>query len=313
MEHHVSPAVDFLPEPKLLLLFDTLYRTRSVTRAAASLGQEQPTVSIWLGKLRERFGDPLFVRTSSGMQPTPRAEALADPVRRALEQLRALAGTPATFEPARSQRRFHVGMSDAAHITLLPRLLAFVRASAPGVGIDVGYLGAATAQALESGAMDLAIGFLPQLASGYHEQTLFAQDFVCLVDAAHPRVGRTLTRRRYGEEAHVGLELSGTGHDVVERAMERHRIVRRVAVRVPGFLGLAAIVASTDLIATVPRQIGQTLAEGAGVRFCECPVPVPGYTVKQHWHTRFHEDPGHRWLRRSCAALFGTHPRTASR
>ena len=67
---------DGLPEPKLLMLFEVLYRTGSVTRAAEQLGQSQPTISLWLGKLRQQLRDPLFVRTPGGMKPTPQAEAL---------------------------------------------------------------------------------------------------------------------------------------------------------------------------------------------------------------------------------------------
>ena len=292
-----------LADPKLLQLFDELVQTRSVTRAAANLGQEQPTVSIWLAKLRARFGDPLFVRTAGGMQPTPRAEGLIEPVRRALAGLREVDSDAPGFDPSTTQRRFRVCMTDASHVTLLPRLLTHVRAGAPGLSLDAGYIGPDIARELEAGIADLAIGYLPKLGPGFYQQSLFTQDFVCLVSARHPRVHGKLTLRQYEHEAHVGLTLSGTAQ--VDEAMAKRRVRRRVQVRLPGYLGLAGAIAATDLVATVPRQIGRVLVTQAAIRLSDCPVPIPAYAVRQHWHARFHNDPGHQWLRAACAALFG--------
>jgi DNA-binding transcriptional LysR family regulator len=302
----MAPATDAaLIDPKLLLLFEALYRIRNVTRAAHALGQEQPTVSVWLAKLRRRFDDPLFVRTSSGMQPTPRADALVASVRTALERLRAVGGNAPSFDANNTERPFRVCMTDAAHITMLPPLLARLRAAAPGTALDVDYLSASTAEALRSGDADLALGFLPSLGAGFYQQALYAQDFVCLVNARHPRIQKSLGARQYRDEAHIGLALEGTGHAVVDRAMARQHVRRRVLLRLPGFLGLAAIVSTTDLIATVPRQLGETLAAQAPLRLFECPIRIPSYLVRQHWHERYHHDPASRWLRALVAGTFG--------
>ena len=295
-----APLID----PKLLQLFEQLYLMRSVTRAAESLGQEQPTVSIWLGKLRRHFGDPLFVRTSRGMQPTPRAEALLGRVREALAGLRGVAGEPSGFDAATAERRFRIAMTDATQITMLPRLLSHLRAAAPRVVVDVEHISLDTGRALESGDVDVALGFLPALDAGFYQQRLFTQDFVCLANARHPRIRGTLSLRQFADEAHIGVELAGTGHATIERALERQRVRRRITLRVPGFLGLAAIVSTTDLIATVPRGIGEALAVRGSLRLCACPVRIPAYAVKQHWHARYHHDAGNRWLRAACAALF---------
>jgi DNA-binding transcriptional LysR family regulator len=293
------PAID----SRLLALFDALYRTQSVTRAADRLGLSQPTVSIWLGRLRRRWHDPLFVRTSAGMQPTPRAHALIGPVRDALDLLQRLAGGEPAFDPGRADRDFRLCMTDASHITLLPRLLAHVRAVAPGIRLEVAPISNETRRLLENGDADLALGFVPGLESGFHEQALYDQDFVCLVSARHPRIGATLTQKRFGEEAHVGV-LSSSTYTMLSAALKRQRIRRNVSLELPGFLGLAAIVSSTDLVATVPRTIGETLARTAGVRVLACPVRIPAFSVKQYWHARSHHDAGHRWLRGACATLF---------
>ncbi|MGE0313656.1 MAG: LysR family transcriptional regulator [Lautropia sp.] len=292
-----------LPDVQLLRLFDLLYRTQSVTRSAALLGLSQPTVSIWLGRLRRQLGDPLFVRTPSGMQPTPRADALIAPAREALDTLRRLVARETAFEPSASSRRFRICMTDASHITLLPHLLAHVRTHAPGASLEAARIDDSTAHALQSGEADLAVGLVPWLESGFYQQSLFPQDWVCLVNADHPRVGRSLTIRAYRDEAHIGI-VAGTGSKLLADALVRHRIARRVLLELPGFLGLAAIVSTTDLVATLPRHIGETLAAGGGLKVHDCPVPVPPFTVKQHWHTRYHHDPGNRWLREAVASLF---------
>ena len=270
-----------LLDAKLLRLFDLLYATRSVTRAAERLGQSQPTVSIWLARLRRELRDPLFVRTPEGMQPTPRADALIGTVRAALDALRRLSAREPGFDPATARRRFRVCMTDASHVTLLPRLLGRLRARAPGVRLDAARIDADTGRLLRSGEADLALGYIPDLDAGFYQQVLYAQDWVCLADPRHPRAAEGLPLRRYGEEGHVAI-TSGTGHRLLEAALLRERVERRVVLELPGFLGLGAIVSATDLIATLPRHTGETLAAANALRVHPCPVPVASFTVKQH-------------------------------
>ncbi len=297
-----APAAT-LPDVNLLRLFDLLYSTHSVTRTAEHLSLSQPTVSIWLAKLRRQLNDPLFVRTPSGMQPTPRADELIEPARQALEALRQLTSRGTVFDPASSTRRFRVCMTDASHVTLLPQLLAHVRALSPGVSLEAARIDGQTAQALQAGDVDLALGLVPWLDSGFYQQALFPQSWVCLTNPQHPRIGRQLTLRQYKDEAHIGI-VAGTGAQLLTGALEKHRIQRRIVLELPGFLGLAAIVSTTDLIATLPQHIGETLAAASGVKVHACPFEVPGFTVKQHWHARYHHEPGNRWLRSVIATLF---------
>ncbi|MFB0934407.1 MAG: LysR family transcriptional regulator [Propionivibrio sp.] len=287
----------------LLQLFELIYSSRSVTRAAEHLGLAQPTVSIWLAKLRKQLNDPLFVRTPSGMLPTPEADALIGTVRQALESLRYLAQREVRFDPATSERRFRICMTDASHITLLPQLLAHVRSTAPGIRLGAERIDSLTGQRLESGEADLALGLIPELGAGFYQQSLFTQDWVCLANARHPRIGETLSAGMYQREGHINV-VSGTGHHLLDASLERHHLEHRVVLELPGFLGLTAIVSTTDLLVTLPRQIGETLAKLGGLNVFSCPIPIPTFTVKQHWHTRYHNDPGNRWLRGLCAGLF---------
>jgi DNA-binding transcriptional LysR family regulator len=295
---------------KLLRLFELLYSTNSVTRAGEAMGQSQPTVSNWLSRLRKQLGDELFVRTAAGMQATPRAEELIVPVREALAALRRVAAPAEAFDPSSATRRFRICMTDASHITLLPRLLAHVRAVAPGVRLEAARIDDQTGQALQSGQADLAIGLVPWLESGFYQQVLYPQDWVCLVNARHPRIGaKGVGLRDYKAEAHIGI-VGGTGVQLLEAALGRHAVERRILLELPGFLGLAAIVSTTDLVATVPRHIGETLASlgSRALTVYDCPVPVPPFTVKQHWHARYHQDPANRWLRALCEELFAAKP-----
>lgn len=292
---------------KLLRLLDQLYTTRSVTRAAEALGQSQPTVSIWLAKLRKALGDPLFVRTAEGMLPTPRTDALMATVREVLAGLQRLAQAGAPFDAATTQRCFSIGMTDASHVTLLPRLLSHVRALAPGVVLTASRIDTQLAQALQSGESDLALGFLPRLDTGFYQQTLFSQDWICLANAHHPRVPDAepghWNLNVYQAETHIGIS-SGTGYQLLDNTVAAQHITRNIRLELPGFLGLAAILSTCDLIATLPRHIGETLARAAGLRVLPCPFAIPGFTVKQYWHARYHHDAGHRWLRGLCAELF---------
>jgi DNA-binding transcriptional LysR family regulator len=290
-----------LLNPKLLLLLDSLYRTRSVTRTSEALGQTQSTVSILLARLRKQLQDPLFVRTPEGMQPTPRADAMIPTVREVLDRLRQLSIMGASFDPEVSRREFRIFMTDASHLTLLPRLFSHVRSLAPAVRLEAVPFDAKMVQAMQSGECDLALGLLPEFEAGFYQQTLYGQDWICLVNSGQSRIGERFTLKSYLAEGHVGI-ASGTG-PMVDAALSTKGLKREVHLKLPGFLGLAGILSATDLVATLPRHIGTTLARAAGLRVL-CPVKIPHVSVNQYWHVRYHNDAANRWLRSICMELF---------
>jgi DNA-binding transcriptional LysR family regulator len=298
-----------LQDTKVLRLLNVLYTTGSVTRAASMLGQSQPTVSIWLSKARAQVGDPLFVRTVKGMQPTPRMDGLIQTVREVLNAFDKLAQTHTPFDAASSQREFRIYMTDASHITLLPHLFSHVRKVAPGVRLSAAAIGVEMAAALQNGEADLAIGFITSLEAGFYQQSLYEQDWVCLCDSRHPEWSRknnpceVITKKQYANANHVNI-ASGTGANLLDKAMKMSATPRKIQLELPGFLGLSGILSSTDLLATLPRQIGETLAKAANLQILNCPVAIPSFTVKQHWHSRYHEDGANKWLRGVVAELF---------
>ena len=285
-------------------VFAQIYTTRSVSRAAERLGMAQASASIALNKLRHHFDDPLFSRTSQGMEPTPRAQEIYPEVEQALRCLQKARGSHGEFSPAEASRVFRIAMTDISEVVLLPKLINHLQHAAPQVVVEAEKISSASRRALESGDVDLAIGFTPDLEAGFYQQALFAQSFVCLAAKAHPRVQGSVSRRQFVAEGHLVVTTSGTGHPIVEKVLAKHRLARRTVLRVPSFLGVARIVVQTELLVIVPTLFGNALALQEPIQVLDTPVPMPHYKVKQHWHERFNADPGNCWLRKTMMALY---------
>jgi DNA-binding transcriptional LysR family regulator len=291
-------------ELEWLLIFDEVYKTRHVSRAAERLDLAQATVSIALGKLRKKFNDPLFTKTARGMLPTPFAEVLITDVRATLTAMDKALNRRLVFEPRSAGREFHVGCTDISEVVLLPKLLNHLRREAPGVTLNVSRISATTAEELMAGTVDLAVGFMPDLDAGFHQQMLFNQSRVCVVAQDHPRVRRKLSRDAFSAEGHLTVASAGTGHAIVDTVLAQKKIARRIVATVPSFLAIGSIVANTELIAIVPRILASALAAKEKLRILELPIELPAYAVKQHWHERFHADPANIWLRQTMWNLF---------
>lgn len=291
---------------RLLQVFDEIYKTRSVTRAAEHLGLGQPAVSIALARLRAHFNDPLFVRIANVMEPTPLACELQEQVHGTLASLEQVFGYRSSFDPTRAERTFTISMTDISQLVLLPRLWAHLRRTSLGIHIDIVPLSEQTPRLLESGEADLALGFVPQLEAGFYQQSLFRQRYVCVASADHPRIRQRLTLRQFEREEHAVVTSSGTGHLILAKEITSQGIRHNIALRVPNYLGIAFVIEQTDMLVTIPERLAEVL-EGRG-RFKVFPVPfaLPDYAVKQHWHERYHHDPGHRWLRGVVSDLLST-------
>ena len=289
----------------LLPVFEAVLAEASITRAAERLGLSQPAVSNALARLREATGDRLFVRQGNAMVPTPYANALAGPLRQGLAGIRAALDTGKVFDPASSQRRFSIYLTDLGEAYFLPRLLARLNRFAPGVHLQTLPMPTgAGAEALGSGEVDLAIGNLPELGAGYYVQRLFRDRYICLVRKGHPTIGERITARQFAAASHAIVTPGGWGHGIIERTLVDHRLEHRIALRLQNFLVLASIVAASDLVAIVPHSVGSQLSRDLDVRLLPLPIPIPAFDVRQCWQERFHDDAGHRWLRQQFAELF---------
>ena len=291
---------------KLLAVVTELHKTRSVSQTAENLDLSQSAISMSLAKLRKLFNDPLFVRTSSGMNPTPHAVELIGLLKNAEDLLQSALDLHVVFDPMRSERVFNLYSSDIAQVTLLPRLMQRLKSLAPNVGIDLRMLSEATPKQLESGEADLAVGFILPLGAGFCQQRLFKERFVCVARKDHPRLGETISIEEFQDETHLAITTSGTGHGVVEKALEAKSIRRRVGLTVPSFLGIASIITTLDYLAILPEQLARHLARTGNIKVLPLPCNLPSYYIMQHWHERYTQDPASKWFRSVVANLFLT-------
>ena len=295
----------------LLRVFDAIFQARSVTVAASNLHLTQPGVSKQLNRLRELLDDPLFIRTNDGMSPTPRAEALAGPINQALSEVRNAIEHQLGFNPRTSDRTFKIYMSDLGQMVLLPRVLELVANEAPGVNIHTVQVPASRMRgvAFESGDVDLAVGYFEEFEGSVYRQVLFDEHYVGIVRANHPHIRKTISFDQFLATAHLVYQPSGGGHgsveSVVDKAFWAAGVERRVAVRVAHTLGLSSIIAKTDLLVVVPYRLALACAALIDATVLDLPIDIPLITIAQHWHERFHADPGNRWLRGTLAQLYG--------
>jgi len=286
----------------LLRVFDAVLREKGVTPAAARLGLTQPAVSNALARLRKLFGDALFVRTPGGVDATPFARELAEPIRQALALLESALAHGPGFDPATSARAFRFYMSDLGQIEFLPPLVERVQRDAPGVRLEAVALEVEDiADALAAGALDVAIGFLPGLAAPVRRHALFRDPYLCLMRADHPVAA--LTKKRFLEASHALVTYRG-GHRVIEEALDRAGLARRIALRVPHFTVVPMVLERTDLILTLPARVARVFERRARLKALPPPVAIPPAEVALHWHERFEQDPGNRWLRELMVELY---------
>jgi len=289
---------------KLLAIIGELHRTRSVSQAAERLALSQSAISMSLAKLRKHFNDPLFVRTSTGMEPTPHALELIGILGQAESLLQTAFGHSVVFDPRTSGRTFRIQSTDIAQVTLIPKLMRHLRKEAPSVAVDLQRITPATPRLLESGELDLAVGFIAPMGAGFCQQRLFRERFVCAFRNHHPRVDGKLTLEKFEAESHLAVSTSGTGHGVLEKTLEAKKIRRKIALTVPSFLGIASIIATSDYLVVLPEQLGKHLAASGNIKILPLPFDLPAYYIVQHWHERYSQDPAGRWLRSVIAELF---------
>ncbi|WP_300712177.1 LysR family transcriptional regulator [Limnohabitans sp.] len=298
----------------LLLVFHHLLREKRVSAVATVLGMSQPAVSSALGRLRASLGDELFLRTQRGMEPTPYALQLAEPVAAALDGLQQALNVRASFDHATSERRFTLAMTDVGEMYFLPVLMDALAHAAPGVTLNVvAVTSASLKDDMASGRTDLALGLLPQLQAGFFQQSLFRQPYVCLMREGHPLASKDdLTLPDFAAASHVRVIAAGTGHGRVDEALERQGLQRRIRLTVPHYVALGDVLGHSDLIATVPERFAQRVTGPFTLTARPLPLAVDGSVIHQFWHAHLHKDPGHQWLRGQLTQLFGdsAHPAT---
>jgi DNA-binding transcriptional LysR family regulator len=261
------------------------------------VGLTQSAMSRALARLRVLLEDPLLVRTPQGMRPTPRAQALEAPLRRALEEVEALVTDRPAFEPARAQRRFTVAAPDYVQAVLLSPVLAHLAREAPGVDLALVPPGPEVEVALTSGEVELNVGLQGPSGAGLVWTPLFADSFACLLRKGHPALRRPLTPEHFAALSHLQVAPGGRPGGALDDALAARGLTRRVALRVTGFLGAAQLVSESDLVCTLPARLAAQGAARFPLVVVRPPLPLAGFRMSQAWHERLRRDPGHAWLR----------------
>jgi DNA-binding transcriptional LysR family regulator len=295
----------------LLVVFNQLLLDRNVSTAADKLGLTQPAVSNSLKRLRTVLKDELFLRTSKGMEPTPYALHLAEPVVYALNTLQTALTTRDSFTPLTSTRTFNLAMTDIGEMYFMPPLMDVLAQRAPHIRIstlrpNTGNL----KEDMESGSVDLALGLLPDLQTGFFQRRLFRHRYVCMFRKGHPSAKSPMSLKQFSELEHVGVVAANTGHGEVDGLLEDAGIKRRMRLVVPHFIAVGHILQSTDLIATVPQRFAIRCEAPFGLTTSPHPAKLPDIAINLFWHAKYNRDPANMWLRQLFVELFSdTAPR----
>jgi DNA-binding transcriptional LysR family regulator len=261
-------------------------------------------VSNALKRLRGVLSDDLFVRTSLGMDPTPYAVQLAEPVSHAITTLHGALNRHDHFDPATAQKRFTVAMTDIGEIYFMPRLIQRLLAAAPGISVSTVRSHAGLSEGLANGDVDLAVGLLPDLQAGFYQRRLFHHRYVCLCREGHPITRSEMTQALFCQYGHVRIVAASTGHGEVDTYMQRAGLVRDIRLEVPHFVAVGHILQNTDLIATVPERFATSCVGPFGLTTVPLPLPLPEIAINLFWHTRFNRDPANIWFRNLMFELF---------
>ncbi|WP_313170464.1 LysR family transcriptional regulator [Massilia oculi] len=294
----------------LLSVFQEVYRERQISSAARRLGLSQSAVSNALARLRRSFGDELFVRTASGMQPTPLASQMAEPIGAAMAQVALALNQRSRFEPATSNRRFMLAMTDVGEVYFMPTLIERCRQLAPNVEISSVRVGMVSLkEEMEGGRVDLAVGPFEDVSEALYQRHLFRQPFVAMFRKGHPLARGELTLARFAQAEHLLVDAADSPYDRVNAALARAGIGQATRgfgtrYRVPHFTAVPYIVSTSDLVVTVPQKLAERAAVPFGLEWATPPLDLPPLQTNIFWHRRFNQDPGNQWLRGLLADVF---------
>ena len=288
----------------LLVAFDALLTERSVTRAAARVGLGQSAMSHNLGRLRALFGDELLTRGAEGMRPTPRALALADPVRVTLAQIQAAVLQREAFDPSTAERTFRVGLADSIEVAVIPGLLARLRNVAPAVSLRLRSINRLSIlEDLDTGTLDLGIGVFDLGQIHHKRRALYTDSFLCLFNPALLNFMVPVSLEDYLSVPHVLTSLTEDTHGAVDEALAKLKLKRRIVLTTPGFLAVPFVVRRAPVITTMPSRLARYFADAFGLATSPPPIELPTFTISLLWHGSFDQDQGHVWLRQTLAGL----------
>ncbi len=293
----------------LLVYLDVLLRERNVTRSASLLGITQPAMSNGLRRLRETFNDPLLVRTSDGMVPTERAQALQPMLRQILASVEQIVNPSTDFDAKSSDRVFRVMTSDYGEATLLPRLLKRLNKEAPNVVLDVLTPSDMSFIEVEQGLVDLVINRFDEMPQSFHQRTLWKDSFSCLFAVDNP-ISNNFQLETYLGAKHVWVSKTGMGAGMgltpndtkrlgwVDESLERIGKRRHITVFTRHYQSAAMLAEQKGLIATIPTRAAAAQADNPRLVMKKPPFEIPEFELKMAWSPLLQHNAAHQWLRR---------------
>jgi DNA-binding transcriptional LysR family regulator len=308
MEYDAADAMEGDPvklatfDLNLLVVFEAVLRERNVTKAGERLGLSQPAMSHALNRLRWILKDQLFIRTPDGMLPTPRAEELAQPVRRALSDLQS-ALEPEAFTPEQAERQFTVVVNNYAAVVLAGPITAQCAALAPNVRISLRPSGTLDLpDLLDRGEIDVAIAALDPPANRFASQVLVEDHYVAVMRGGHPIAQSKLDLQTFAALPHLVISSSGEDLRFVDAALAVQGYTRRIALEAP-YLSAGAILTQSDMVAVLGRQIAQEFGRAYAIKLKDLPFQSPVLRSVMLWHSRFNDQRAHRWLRETIMSV----------
>ncbi len=281
----------------LFRVFDAVFRAGSITQAAAQLHLSQPAVSNALTRLRSHLGDALFVRQGRRIVPTPLARGFAGEVARALQSLEDTARAAQRFDPAVSTRRFVIGMRDVLELALLPPLVTELSRS-PHLGVQSTRLERRRlAMLLGAGELDVAVDIPLTVGDEVRRRVLLRAELYVAMRKGHPLARRPLTIDRWLSARHVVVSARATGPVLEDLALLSRGLRRDVAVRCQHYAAACELVATSDLLLTLPRYDGELQRTPLPLHLRPMPLPIPPVEIMLYWHRHADGDAGNAWLR----------------
>lgn len=283
---------------QLLQVFDALMEERHVTKAARQIGLSQSALSHALGRLRERLGDPLLIRTSKGMEPTARALELVGPVREAIRQVEAVFRSEPFFDPLQSKESFVIRIGDSNEFLLLPPLLGELEARAPHISVVIRHLSPVdTVKCLEDGTIDFAVSALLRHPKSIRSTALMRDRMVCAMSREHPYARKPLTVNRFLALRHIRVVQDNGDSRFVDDALRARHVSRRVVATIPHWLVALHAASSSGMVVAASERMARRFDTGKQLVLRKLPLGGDPFYWQLYWHRRHESHPSQRWMR----------------
>jgi DNA-binding transcriptional LysR family regulator len=288
----------------LLVIFQAIMARRSMVGAADQVGLSPSAVSHALSRLRVMLNDELFSRTPNGLEPSPRALELYSEITTGLSHIANAIEAQHRFDPSSSERVFTMQIADYVSGILLPRLTERLFREAPGVSVNV--VPFSVSSDIRNETPDVQIKFTPndRHQTEARNMRLLTDRFIVVMRPDHPAVGQQMTAELYASLHHVKLSQAATGTTLIDDALARRGLKRRIVATVPGWFDMPEIVEKTDLVAIVPSHWPEADARLRRLHSVDLPLEEVRFSIDLCWDVRRERDPAQKWFRQLITEIF---------